>query len=59
MAILDKLTDLGFTKAENLGDAKGITTVRVRTSRGWIYERFASDEQVESWAKFHMPEDDE
>jgi hypothetical protein len=56
MVILQKLTDLGFTQATVTGEAKGISTVRVRTSKGWVYDRFASDEAVERWANFHQPE---
>ena len=56
MAILQKLSERGFTNAEVTGEAKGITTVRVRTSKGWIYHKFASVDQVDAWAKFHRPE---
>lgn len=59
MAILAKLAELGFANSEELGASRGVTTVRVRTSSGWVYEKFASDEQVSSWAKFHKPESDE
>lgn len=56
MAILQKLTDLGF-KAEVLGnDSSNTETLRIRTSRGWTYERFKFDEDVDSWSKFHKPE---
>lgn len=56
MAIVQKLNDLGFTNAEATGDAKGVTTVRVRTAKGWVYHKFSSVDQVEAWAKFHQPE---
>jgi len=56
MAILQKLTDLGFTQAEVTGEAKGKTAVRVRTSKGWVYERFTDEAAVQRWANFHMPE---
>lgn len=59
MAILQKLSDLGFIDAAVTGEAKGLSTVRVRTSKGWVYERFSSDEEVERWANFHKPESDE
>lgn len=59
MAILEKLVELGFKMPEQVNNSKGVTTVRVRTSKGWVYQRFSSDDQVESWAKFHKPEEEE
>lgn len=56
MAILQKLTDLGFTNSAQVKESAGVTTVRIRTSRGWVYEKFSSAEQVDDWAKFHGPE---
>lgn len=56
MAILQKLTDLGFVQAEVTGEVKGVSVVRVRTAKGWVYERFSSDEDVDRWANFHKPE---
>lgn len=57
MAILQKITDLGF-QAELLGkDKSNIETLRIRTSRGWTYQRFKFDEEVDAWANFHKPED--
>jgi len=56
MAIVQKLNDLGFLSTESIAEAKGITTVRVRTSKGWVYEKFSSPVQVEAWANFHAPE---
>lgn len=56
MAILQKLIDLGF-KAEVVGkDAQGIETMKIRTSKGWTYDRFSREEDVENWAKYHKPE---
>lgn len=55
--ISQKLADLGFSNAtEVTGSAKSLTTVRIRTSKGWIYHKFASLEQVETWAKLYRPE---
>lgn len=54
MGILEKLADLGFSNAELLDDKKG--TTRVRTSKGWVYERFASEDAVSAWAVRHKPE---
>lgn len=59
MTIVEKLTSLGFSNAETIGEAKGKTAVRVRTSRGWVYERFANDDAVDRWANFHQPESEE
>ncbi|ASJ58989.1 hypothetical protein KEM44_21120 [Sinorhizobium meliloti] len=56
MAILQKLADLGFANSAITGEAKGLSTVRVRTGKGWVYHRFASADQVDAWAKFHEPE---
>lgn len=57
MDILQKLADLGFTNATILNEASGLT--RIRTSRGWVYERFASEPQLEAWAARNKPEETE
>ncbi len=56
MAILQKLDDLGFTNCQQVKETAGVSTVRVRTDRGWVYEKFSSAAQVESWVNFHRPE---
>lgn len=57
MAILQKLHDLGF-ESEHLGtDKSKIETWKIRTSRGWTYQRFKFEEEVDAWANFHKPED--
>lgn len=57
MAILQKLTELGF-KADSVGkDVNNTETVRIRTSKGWTYQRFTHDEEVDMWAKYHKPEE--
>lgn len=54
---IQRLTDLGF-QAELLGKDKSNTeTLRIRTSRGWTYQRFKFDEEVDAWSNFHKPED--
>lgn len=53
MDILQKLADLGFTNASVFGE--GLT--RVRTSRGWVYERFKTEEQIIAWARNREPEE--
>jgi hypothetical protein len=59
MTIIEKLADLGFANAELLGEEKGTSRVRIRTSKGWIYDRFSSEEAVDRWANFHKPETEE
>ncbi len=53
--IAQKLIDLGFKEVTDLGSKNGWTLVRVMTSRGWAYERFATVSEVEAWAKAHKP----
>jgi hypothetical protein len=50
-----KLTDLGFKDVTELGSKNGLTLVRVMTSKGWAYERFATVADVEAWARAHKP----
>ena len=54
MDILAKLADLGFTNATVLNEAKGLT--RIRTAKGWVYERFKTEAQIEAWAAKNSPE---
>lgn len=54
MDILKKLEALGFSNAAVLDEKKGLT--RVRTAKGWVYERFLSDEQIDMWSDRHKPE---
>jgi hypothetical protein len=54
MDILQKLSDLGFTNASVLNEASGLT--RIRTLKGWVYERFTSENQIETWANRNSPE---
>jgi len=56
MAILQALADLGFSNTAIVGDKDGVATVRIRTSKGWVYERFSSSEQVAPWATRYSPE---
>jgi len=59
MAILQALADLGFSNTAIVGEKDGVMTVRVRTSKGWVYERFASADQVAPWSTRYAPETDE
>jgi hypothetical protein len=54
MDILKKLTVLGFENASVLDEKKGLT--RIRTSEGWVYERFASEDAIDAWATNRKPE---
>lgn len=54
MDTLKKLGALGFKNASVLDDKKGLT--RIRTSEGWVYERFASEDAVAAWATNRKPE---
>lgn len=57
MGILEKLIALGFT-AEAIPDRSrtDASVYRIRTAKGWTYERFESAEQVDVWAINHRPE---
>lgn len=55
--IARKLMLLGF-KIEVLSEKKAIVTVKIRTSKGWTYEKFdgADPGAVDLWALKHTPE---
>jgi hypothetical protein len=59
MTIIEKLASLGFSNAELASDDKGTSTVKIRTAKGWVYDRFTSEASVERWANFHKPETEE
>jgi hypothetical protein len=56
--MLDYLASLGFTQASILSQTATKATVRVRTSKGWTYERFPQDDTgaIDRWALHHEPE---
>lgn len=56
MTILEKLSSLGFENAHLISEAKGKSTLKIRTSKGWVYERFSSEDEAGRWANFHSPE---
>lgn len=56
MEILQKLTDMGFLSEVMRKEKDGLEVVKVRTSKGWTYQRFRTEEDVDSWAKYHKPE---
>jgi hypothetical protein len=55
MTIIQKLAELGFANATDLGTKNGKTLVRVRTSKGWAYERFGTVDDVAVWARGRTP----
>lgn len=55
MTIIERLKKLGFKKVEDLGTKNGWTLVKVRTSKGWVYERFATESEAETWAQGRKP----
>lgn len=54
MDILKTLSDAGFENVAMLNPEEVL--VRVRTAKGWVYERFKTEEQLASWVKAHEPE---
>lgn len=56
--MLDRLASLGFTQAGILSQTAGKVLVKVRTSKGWTYERFPFDDldAIDRWALHHEPE---
>lgn len=55
MTIIQKLAELGFANATDLGSKNGKMLVRIMTSKGWAYERFASIDDVVVWARGRTP----
>lgn len=58
MTILEKLADMGFANAALIGEDKSKSLLKIRTAKGWVYERFGSEDDVQRWAHFHSPEDE-
>lgn len=57
MNIIDRLRALGFAEAEIVNEARGLTTVRMRTTVGWVYERLRNADDAATWAaRFTAPE---
>ncbi len=59
MTALEKLEALGFTGSAVVNERRGIVTVRIRTTRGWTYEKFSTanaEAEVAAWAVHHSPE---
>ena len=59
MTAVQILASIGFADATELSQRHGETLVRVRTSNGWVYERFRAAElqaDIEKWAAGRSPE---
>lgn len=56
--VVQKLLSLGFTNTEALSEKKSIVTIRIRTSKGWTYEKFDSADMaaIDLWSASHSPE---
>ena len=56
--VVQKLVSLGFVNTQGLSEKKTIVTVRIRTSKGWTYEKFDSADMaaIDLWAGNHAPE---
>lgn len=53
------LSSLGFENAAVVNEQRGKIVVRVRTSNGWVYEKFDKDNlhsEMEAWAAGRSPE---
>lgn len=50
-----RLKALGFTDCEMVGDKRGVQIFRIRTDKGWTYERFESPADVDAWAVGKAP----
>lgn len=54
MTVVETLTSLGFT-ATDLGTKAGKTLVKVKTDKGWAYDRLATEEDARVWASDKNP----
>lgn len=50
------LSEAGFTNAQVLSEDRNAVLVRVRTAKGWVYERFKNPSDVSAWAVHREPE---
>lgn len=55
MTVVQKLAALGFKDVTDLGTKNGWTLVKIKTEKGWAYERFATVSEAEAWAKGRKP----
>lgn len=55
---LERLEALGFTDAALVGVQRTKTVFRVRTAKGWQYEKFDTEalpDALDAWASKHQP----
>lgn len=58
MGATEILASLGFTNAAVVNERRNKIVVRVRTSHGWVYERFSLENlqsEIEAWAVGREP----
>lgn len=60
MTALETLADLGFVDSAIVATKGAVQTFRIRTAKGWAYEKFTNDDTAEAyvraWATKHQPE---
>lgn len=54
MTVIETLTSLGF-EATDLGTKAGKTLVKVKTDKGWAYDRLANEDEARAWAADKNP----
>lgn len=56
--VLEKLADLGFTTASVESVSGNTAVTKIRTSKGWVWERFNTGDSaaIAAWAVKHEPE---
>lgn len=56
--MLEVLASHGFTNAAVVNEEKAAFVMRIRTGKGWVYERFPKDDlaSVDAWAIRNEPE---
>jgi hypothetical protein len=54
MTVVETLQGLGFD-ASDLGTKNGKTLVKVKTAKGWAYERLATEDDARQWAADKTP----
>jgi len=56
MKPINKLRRLGFRDATVMNEDAEKALIRIRTTNGWVYERFANEAEAVAWAARHQPE---
>ncbi|WP_287323728.1 hypothetical protein [Mesorhizobium sp.] len=50
MTALETLEALGFANSAIVATKGAVQTFRIRTTRGWAYEKFTDEASVRAWA---------